>query len=75
MNKIRLEKIHSAGTSTHVKVLINDKDVGILYLNESELAMFIKSLRQGIYSADAELELNLFDDEENFDDDIDNEND
>ena len=34
MNKIDLVKIDSTGTGvTHIKVLIDEKDVGMLYLN------------------------------------------
>jgi hypothetical protein len=73
MNKITLEKIHSTESCYHIKLLINDKDVGILYLKESEMDMLYDSLKKGAINADVTLESNIYDcDEDEFEDDIDN---
>lgn len=63
MNKISLQKIHSSGPdSAHVKLLINDKDVGILYLKEEELDTLVKCLKKGIYDSDTNFETDIYDD-------------
>lgn len=67
MNKIRLEKVHSGGGCVHVKLFINNGDVGILYLKEEEVEVLINCLKKGIYSSEVELETNIFDDEEDLD--------
>ena len=73
MNKITLEKIHSTESCYHIKLLINDKDVGILYLKESEMDMLYDSLKKGAINADVTLESNIYDNgEDEFEDDIDN---
>jgi hypothetical protein len=73
MNKITLEKIHSTESCYHIKLLINDKDAGILYLKESEMDMLYDSLKKGAINADVTLESNIYDsDEDEFEDDIDN---
>ena len=66
MNKIILEKINSGGSCTHVKITINDSEVGALYLKESELDVLLSCLKNGIYSSDTQLTSNLFDDDETF---------
>jgi len=70
MNNLRLEKIYSSGDSVHVKVLINDKDVGVLYLKDEEIDLLLKSLKHGARSSDCTLEENIFE-EDVFDGDID----
>lgn len=73
MNNIKLEKIESLGSCTHIKFIINDKDVGALYLKEEELQTLIKCLKNGIYSSDVEFTTNIFDEDDDFDlDDEDN---
>jgi hypothetical protein len=70
MNKISLQKIHSSGPgSVHVKLLINEKDVGILYLKEEELDILIQCLKKGIYDSDTNLETDIFDDDDSIDND------
>jgi len=71
MNKIRLEKIYSSNSSLHVKLLVNDKDIGVLYLKEDEAELLIQALRHGVRNAETELESNIFDTEDDFDGDID----
>ena len=71
MNKIRLEKIYSSGDSIHVKLLINEKDSGVLYLKQNEAELLIQSLRQGVRETDSELESNIFDEDDDFDVDVD----
>lgn len=75
MNKIRLEKVHSSGGCVHVKLFINESDVGILYLKEDEVEILIECLKKGIYSSETELVTNIFDDEYDFDLDTEDEND
>jgi len=76
MNKISLERVDSSSRDiTHVKFLINDKEVGILYLKDEEVDLLLSTLKKGIYSSGVKLESNLFADEEDFDVDIDDEND
>lgn len=76
MNKISLEKIDSSSRDcTHVKVSINDKEVGVLYLKNEEVDILLSTLKKGIYSSETKLESNLFDDDDDFDVDIDDEND
>lgn len=74
MNKISLEKISSSGDNLHVKLLINGSDVGVLYLKAEEVDLLLTTLKKGIYSSDVKLESNLYDDDEDFDVDIDDEN-
>lgn len=70
MNKISLQKVHSSGpNSVHVKLLINDKDVGILYLKEEELDTLLSCLKKGIYDSDTNLDTDIFDDDSDIDDD------
>lgn len=71
MNKIRLEKIYSSSDSVHVKFLINEKDLGVLYLKQDEAELLIKSLRQGVGDADSELESDIFDEDDDFSTDVD----
>lgn len=71
MNRISLEKIQSTGACTHVKIIINDSEVGALYLKEEELDILLACLKKGIYSSDTQLTSNIFDDDETFDSDED----
>lgn len=64
----------SSGSSVHVKLLINDKEVGVLYLKEDEVDILTTALKKGIYSSDIKFETNLYDDSEDFDDDIEYDN-
>ena len=76
MNKISLEKIDSFSKDcVHVKVSINDKEVGALYLKSEEVDILLTTLKKGIYSSETKLESNLFDDDDDFDVDIDDDND
>ncbi len=71
MNKIKLERVHSGGDCTHVKLFINDNDVGILYLKTNEVEVLIECLKKGIYSSETDLETDIFDEEDDFDLDTD----
>ena len=70
MNNIVLEKVNSSGNSVHVKLLINDKDVGILYLKEEEVDILLKCLKHGSLSTDVNLESKIYTEEEDFDGDL-----
>lgn len=68
MKKISLQKVHGVGpNSFHVKMLVNEKDVGILYLKEEELEVLIDCIKKGIYDSDTEFETDIFDDEDDVD--------
>ena len=76
MNKISLERLSSSSRDvTHIKLLINDKEVGVLYLKDEEVDLLLSTLKKGIYSSGVKLESNLFDDGDDFDLDIDDETD
>ena len=68
--KIELTNSSNSNTALHISVKINDKDVGILYLNEKELNEFIKVLKFGVLNSDnVEFENNCYiDKEDDFDD-------
>lgn len=66
MNKIVLEKIQSSGNVKHIKLLINDNDVGILYLKEEEVDILYNCLKQGKFDSETVLETDLFDSEDDF---------
>lgn len=66
MNKIVLEKIQSSGNVKHIKLLINDNDVGILYLKEDEVEIFYNCLKNGKFESETVLETDLFDSEDDF---------
>jgi hypothetical protein len=69
MNKIVLQLVDTHGNDTyHVKVLINEKDVGILYLNEQEGEIITKLLQRGAAASDAQFSSDLFDQDEDYDD-------
>jgi hypothetical protein len=59
MNLIELRAITRAGNSSHVSVFINKKDVGILYLKDNEIDIFLRALSQGAGQADIQLETDL----------------
>ena len=71
MNKISLEKIHSSNGVYHVKLLINDKDVGALYLKEEEAEALLSCLKFGRSESETSLNVNIFDEDDDFEDDID----
>jgi len=71
MNKISLEKIHSSNGVYHVKLLIDGKDVGALYLKESEADTLLNCLKFGRAEAGVSLDVNIFDSDDDFEDDID----
>lgn len=66
MNKIVLEKIQSSGNVKHIKLLINDNDVGIFYLKEEEVDILYNCLKQGKFDSETILETDLFDSEDDF---------
>jgi len=69
MNKIELQLVDTHGEDTyHVKVLVNGKDVGILYLNEEEGEIITKLLQRGATASDAQFSSDLFDQEEDYED-------
>lgn len=71
MNKITLEKINSSNGVYHVKLLIDGKDVGVLYLKEEEAQVLLNCLKFGRSESEVALDINIFDDEDEFEDDID----
>lgn len=71
MNSIILEKVNSSGSNVHVKLLINNKDVGILYLKEEEADILIKCLKHGSIHSDISLESKIYSDDEDLDSDLD----
>jgi hypothetical protein len=73
MNNISLEKVYESNNSVHVKLFINEKDCGILYLKSDEADLLIECLKRGVNDADAKLSTNIFDSEDDFDSDIDDE--
>jgi len=66
MNKVVLEKIQSSGNVKHIKLLINDNDVGVLYLKEEEVDILFNCLKNGKYESETILETDLFDSEDDF---------
>jgi hypothetical protein len=69
MNKIELQLVDTHGDDTyHVKVLVNGKDVGILYLNEEEGEIITKLLQRGAAASDAQFNSDLFDQDGDYDD-------
>jgi hypothetical protein len=67
MNKVVLQKIYSSGPgSVHVKLLINNKDVGIIYLKEEEAEVLINCLRQGAVNSDIDFETDIFETEDDY---------
>ena len=76
MNKISLLKVHStAGGSYHVKLVINNNDVGILYLKEEEVEILLNALRNG-RDSDSVVDSDIYEsEEEDFDVDNEDEND
>lgn len=68
--KIELTNSSNSNTALHISVKIDDKDVGILYLNENELNEFIKVLKFGTLNSEGvELENNCYiNDDDEFDD-------
>lgn len=63
--KIELTNSSNSNSALHISIKIDDKDVGILYLNEDELNKFIKVLKFGaLNSDDVELENNCYIDED-----------
>jgi hypothetical protein len=68
--KIELVTIQKTPTSTHVKVLADNKDVGVLYLANDELDALLDLIRNGISRSDTEFVngLNIDDGEEDLDD-------
>ena len=63
MNKIALERVQTIGQCTHVKLLVNDNDVGILYLKEDEADILFKCLKRGSYQTEIQLDSNIYEDE------------
>jgi len=67
MNKITLQKVHSTGPGfVHVKILINNKDVGILYLKDDEAEVLINYLKRGAAELEAEFDSDIFDTEDDY---------
>ena len=74
MNNIVLEKINSSGSIVHVRLLINNKDIGVLYLKEEEADILIKCLKHGSLNSDINLESKIYTDD-NEDEDLDGDSD
>jgi hypothetical protein len=63
MNKISLEKVNSSNGITHVRFLINDKDVGMLYLKDDELDIALACLKKGSFNSDTEIHSDVYTDD------------
>jgi len=63
MNKIFLQKLDSSGNVKHVKLLINGKDTGILYLKNEEVEILYECLKNGRIDSETVIETDLFEDD------------
>ena len=63
MNKISLERVQTVDLCTHVKLLVNGNDVGILYLKEDEADILFKCLKRGSYQTETQLDSNIYEDD------------
>jgi hypothetical protein len=71
MNNLNLVQTHRTSTgSQHIQVVLNGKDVGILYLTEDETKLFLKLFRVGAVTADIMLATDLYTENSSTDDDI-----
>ena len=68
--KIELVNIQSMQTGMHVKVLADNKEVGILYLSNEELDAFLDLIRKGVTNSSTEFVNSLHTDDglEDFED-------
>lgn len=62
--KIELSNIQNTQTGVHVKVLANNKEVGILYLSHEELEALLDLIRKGSYNSSTEFVNSLHVDDE-----------
>jgi hypothetical protein len=72
MHTIKLDlKNRTAHGATHVNMLINDQDTGVLYLSEKELQLLTEVLKTGTdMHQDCRLEIEQPQQEEEFDFDV-----
>lgn len=67
MNNISLIKTYITSTGcVHAQVKINGSDVGMLYLNPTEIDVLTNILRNGLINSETTLETDLSVDEEYF---------
>ena len=66
---MKFEFVNNNATESgaHVKVLANDKEVGILYLNDEEIEALLDLIRRGTYDSTHEFVNSLYVDEEDYD--------
>jgi hypothetical protein len=71
MNKLELRKVEATGTGTlHIKIFLDDKDVGFIYLNNDEIDTVVKCLKRGALASEVELITDVYnDDDEDIEDD------
>jgi len=68
LNKVELRASHRTSSgSTHAQVLINNKDVGILYLSHREKEALLELIHKGPFKGNVEFVSDLSDDEESSD--------
>lgn len=68
--KIELENIQNTDHGVHVKVLANNKEVGVLYLSNDELEAILDLIRKGVHNSSTEFvnSLNVDDYSDDFED-------
>lgn len=57
--KIEFTHLANTDTSTHVKVLADGKDVGVLYLSNEELDAILDLIRKGVRDSDTDFINNI----------------
>ncbi|NBP02653.1 MAG: hypothetical protein EBU90_21550 [Proteobacteria bacterium] len=65
--KFEFVNLNSSQTGAHVKVLANNKEVGILYLNDEELEALLDLIHKGSVHSDAHF-VNSLSEDSDFDD-------
>lgn len=65
--KFEFVNLNSSQTGAHVKVLANDKEVGILYLNDEELDALLDLIHKGSVNSDTDF-INSLSSDSDFDD-------
>jgi len=71
--KIELNNTSNSSSAFHISISIDDKEVGILYLTEKELDLFLKTLKFGYLNMEGvEVENNCYIDNNDEEDSYDN---
>jgi hypothetical protein len=65
MNTLKLVATHKTSSgAAHIKILLNDNDVGLLFLTEKEIQVLMNILRLGLVNSDTRLQTDLIQEEE-----------